>query len=744
MTHAHPEDAAEIVRSEAYLAALEDQLDGDSKTGGQRLLADAIERSDGPEVAGLRARLTAGRAARRFRKEQVAFMPPAVPAKDPRAVTRRSIGAQREHMARQLAWAAAQAEAWGVPSPTTLDALRMLDAKVRDLDVEMCGPEADAYAHYIWPGERDPRAPWAGTVTVDPDAGDVAVLLLLGADATWSDGEVVLTSGAVAAEAWGYELEADETVAGRSYVVAAPAIARWHTTRKDATRTLQVAAAGGPSRRRNGSPFLNASLRTLVLPLDVVAANGGEDASTGQGDVPQVFMPAQWRRVEANAAQAAERLKHAGIPADGVHSGDIGFGVPRLLRTTLFLDHEGPELVFGASSATLAESDNAHRYWTSRPATCISLWETQQVVTLTIERLAPLTEDDGITGRLGSPVDQDLLGVLVDLIAGTDIAVGFSLEDVFGTQVADTVGSSLSRATSLDVRDLRIKSTERIRGRALTEGFYCVTVPDASAVVGELLDGSLRDSDADQSTGAPASWEPLELVTEPAEAGATGAIREDSRAALINLEALSIWHEYYSFGGGGMLATTLPYVAHRAVAEREFGKMIAGLRVEYSDEHLEAAFDGLEAVRVSTLERRLAYQLNDGERFRNWTVPTHLATELLRRTRGRMQEQDARAEEVATLLQSRLERFRDRLEQRRDLLEQGREVRREKVDRVVRVLSPVAALAVLVGLYSALTTLPSSSAQNLLSAIPDAAAVTLAIVALGLIVGRIIEWLKGR
>lgn len=481
-----------------------------------------------------------------------------------------------------------------------------------------------------------------------------------------------------------------------------------------------------PVGRRPG-PLLNASLRTLVLPLDARPATGSADRAGADVGLAPMFMPEQWRQVEEEAASAAARLEQSGVPADGLHGGDIGFGLPRLLCSRLIVDDDGPELVFGASAATLAQRDDDDVYWTSRPAVCLSLWETQRVVTLTVERLAPLTEDDGITGPLGSSVDGDVLGALRGLLRGTGLDGASTLADAFGEDATRVVGEDAAR---VPVRGLRIASTERVRGRALTEGFYCVTAPEASALVADLIDGSLRDDDHEQTTGAPTAWAPLELVTQPAEEGATGAIREDSRAALINLEALSVWHEYYGFGGGGMIAAALTYVAHRAEAEREFGKLIAGLQADHVTTGLDAALDDLEGVRVAALQRQLAYRLNDGERFRSWTVPSHLATALLSRTRERMEEQGARAGEVAALLQSRLEKLREQ--------------RREKVDRRLRILSPVAALAALVGVYAALTTVPSTSAESLLSAIPDAAAVTLIIVAVGFVAGGVIEWLKRR
>lgn len=214
----------DAARSPEYRAALEAQLDYDSTTEGQRALTESIEATEGPVPSALRARLTAGRAARRFRKEQAAFMPPRVSASGPRAAAMRSLAGEREHLARTLAWAAAESEAWGTPRPATMESARLLDAAVRALDVEVRGSDALPFGLYAG---THATAPWAGGRTSEPDPADVAVLLLLGAEAAWLEGEIVLASGARAARAWGYVLEDDPAASARWFVVASPAIARW-------------------------------------------------------------------------------------------------------------------------------------------------------------------------------------------------------------------------------------------------------------------------------------------------------------------------------------------------------------------------------------------------------------------------------------------------------------------------------------------------------------------------------------
>lgn len=496
---------------------------------------------------------------------------------------------------------------------------------------------------------------------------------------------------------------------------------------------LSMAARVGGGRDADHET-LNASLRTLVLPITVAldATTAATFRATWASEealasVPEPFMPKRWlAQLEHRAVHTkAENSWRAGLEAaDPRRRYDIGFGTAALLATRVIADQDPAVLAFGASAATLLEDDD-DRYWQTPAATCISLWATAALTTLTIERLAPVMQDDGITGHRGSRVDIDVLQALPLVLGGTGFPVTLSLADAFGAGMASLVGGDDAAA---DLRTLRVCSTEQIRGWRVTEGFYCVTAPCLTELTRDLVEGEGAETDHDQETGAPRAWEALHFVTSPAERDATSAIREDSRVAVINLEALSIRHEYRRNGGGEFLVSALPSVAHRAATEHDCATLAAELSrggVE-PDSDVAPALEALEAIRVSTSKRTLAYQAAQGERFDTWTYGTQLATKLLERTRDAMREREAYTETLAQVVQERLTH--------------AAEERRRWFDGLVDVLAPIGGLAGIVGLFAALASVPDGS--SLLGVIPGATAITAGVVLLGLLVGTVLATLR--
>lgn len=214
--------------SAEYRAALEAQQDYDSTTEGRRALeAQLAACTDEVQRRGLRARLVTGAAARRFRSEQAALMPPAVRRADLTYAARLHLANVREDMARTLGFAAAEADHWGRPTQATAERLLACASAVLEADREA----SSEFVPEHHPGElqrdRGLTAPWvSGDKALDAAAGDVGVLQLLGVEARWDGGSTVVVEGGDldAAQRWGYVV--DEVGPSR-VVVSAPAITRW-------------------------------------------------------------------------------------------------------------------------------------------------------------------------------------------------------------------------------------------------------------------------------------------------------------------------------------------------------------------------------------------------------------------------------------------------------------------------------------------------------------------------------------
>lgn len=219
--------------SPEYRAALFAQLDYDSTLEGLEKLTDALSgTSDEGARRSIRARLVSGRAARRFRQEQLKLMPPEPRRTEPFFRTHRHLAQKREDLARALGLATAESDAWGRPTPGTSRGL--LDCSTAVLTAEQAmGPHL-LLAHHPAALREDHGlvAPWcreAQPMLVGPD--DVGVLWTLGVESVWDGSGVIRVVGGDpdAAARWGYGLE---PAAESPIVTKAPAIIDWFENRE--------------------------------------------------------------------------------------------------------------------------------------------------------------------------------------------------------------------------------------------------------------------------------------------------------------------------------------------------------------------------------------------------------------------------------------------------------------------------------------------------------------------------------
>ena len=219
----YTEQQLAAINSPEYRAALEAQQDYDSTPEGRRELEEQLAASaDAKERRSLRARIVSGTSARRFRREQADLMPPSVKRTDPTAAARRELANAREDVARSLGFAAAETDAFGRPTPATMQRLRHASDSALDAD-RRAQEHPEPYAHLTWPEARPGVAPWANGRRHPAEPGDAAIIELLGLNTEWADGQLLAVSGDPRpAEAWGYTLVA---FAGGYVVTERPTVA---------------------------------------------------------------------------------------------------------------------------------------------------------------------------------------------------------------------------------------------------------------------------------------------------------------------------------------------------------------------------------------------------------------------------------------------------------------------------------------------------------------------------------------
>lgn len=401
--------------------------------------------------------------------------------------------------------------------------------------------------------------------------------------------------------------------------------------------------------------------------------------------------------------------------------GDIGLGLPELVATRVYRSTAAP-VRFGASQRTLDEAPDEveRKTWMLAPAVCISLWSTSSLPVLTIERLEPRPADDELLDACRhESYAGDVVAAMASLLEGTGLASDFSLGDIFTLPSRRWFDRRRSPAHWVEpVVARRVKGTEHVRGVAVTECLLAVTAPSATALVDSLVEGSddeFEQAETDQVSGTTRAWEPIEIVDEPAEFGASSAVRSDSRYLLLNLEAMSIHHDYRGVASGGMLAAALPVVAARAAAAKDYAWLVDQFGPQSTEANVDERIAAVERLRLGVLRRKMITRYIAVEGFRAWTTPGALASELYERFSTAMNELIDDSVEASEVAQSMLDRIR--------------EERHGRNERLIQALSPAAGVVALGSLFAALASVPSPGEPSLLAALPDALAVTVGLVA---------------
>jgi hypothetical protein len=251
----------------------------------------------------------------------------------------------------------------------------------------------------------------------------------------------------------------------------------------------------------------------------------------------------------------------------------------------------------------------------------VSLWQVpQRGIVLVLESLrGDLTAEqvDQLAACLRDGSEEELLRDVAGRLLG-DRRAPVTLHALLG-HVPD--GLPADRP----VEDLVIHRPYVTRGLRHVEGLVVALAAGAGGTVDELVTRTLEDADFDlvdrvQEEGHFWTWTRRELVAEPVQKDAGIAVRQDGRAAFVDLEAMSVYHDYLGVGGSRIVLDCLPMVAQRAVEAADFwttSQLIATLS---------SGDDVAERVRVvrgvrARLEQRavLRDMLDATERFTTWT-----------------------------------------------------------------------------------------------------------------------------
>lgn len=469
---------------------------------------------------------------------------------------------------------------------------------------------------------------------------------------------------------------------------------------------------------------LDGVLRTLILPIDVDVTDVTAQAPPPHPDSHlELFAPGQrWAmgRFDESGGRPSKWVDRA-VP------GDIGLGLPRLLASRVF-PVEGGAVRFGASARSLDDAplEIDERTWLLTPAVCVSLWATASLPVLTIERLEPRRSDEHLIALCRDErLARDVATAAEDLLDGTPLSPAFTLQDVFRPPRRSRFRRDVREGWNVPVASLRVAATRHVRGVPITECLLTLTAPCATGIVEMVLarpDGSAADAaERRQKSGAVHNWEPLELAGSPAETKAKSAVRGDARYALLNLEAMSINHEYRDLGSGGALAAAIPVVALRAATARAFRTLADEFARAADGQRLRERIEAVEELKLTLLRRRMLRRFIGVEEFRRWTTPGALASELYTRVAPELDELADDSVQAAEIVQSSLDRVREERQRRNERLIQG--------------LSPAAGVVALASMFAALASVPDPAEPSLLAALPDALVVTIGLVAAAAVLG---------
>lgn len=290
--------------------------------------------------------------------------------------------------------------------------------------------------------------------------------------------------------------------------------------------------------------------------------------------------------------------------------------------------------------------------------------------------------------------------------------VGLSVEST----VASWMGLPESGPLAKVMPSLVVRSTETIRSRTLIEGLYVRVEADTEGTVSQLTHLP-REAAAEfeQVWGALWEWKELELVKEPTKSGSAFAVREDVRAVVLNVDALSVEHHYDGAGGESLVYEAIPYVAYKASLARDYWEILYLLRTRDEQADLKPLLQVTERIRARGVQRSLLKrEVQRSERFREWTFGSQLRSVLFALSQ---EATDALTDDLGLAAGVVDEILRTKHEERERQAERDREARAEheaQLQRFAAIIAVVVSIFSVGSLFPALAAIPGPGEDTLL------------------------------
>jgi hypothetical protein len=281
-------------------------------------------------------------------------------------------------------------------------------------------------------------------------------------------------------------------------------------------------------------------------------------------------------------------------------------------------------------------------------------------------------------------------------------------------------------ADTMSALDLFIESPDVVRGIHLLEGLLVQVEPQATRTVAQLVQRKDEVSETFdrtyslQTSAVPWDWNSMPLVDEPVEVGAEIAVRDDGRAVLLNLEAMSVHHDYDGIGGRHLLIACIPRVSAMAHLASDCSSVAATLE-EFTSERtasydalaqLEMARRRIEAAQKRQLLWTYGQLFTHTEKFATWTHGGQLATILAEHWGVRSQVMADQMERMGTNIGHSIEAKIQRTAMELQEEEKERQQRRLGKVLVESVALGVGALSLLVSLFMTTAAAPAWGSQG--------------------------------
>ncbi|MGW0174504.1 hypothetical protein ACWDUM_11735 [Rhodococcus sp. NPDC003322] len=403
---------------------------------------------------------------------------------------------------------------------------------------------------------------------------------------------------------------------------------------------------------------------------------------------------------------------------------------PAVLLAYRHRSEAGAELTFGAATAAMRSGEPGVRPYVGPAATCLSLWEVpDNGLVLALESLSDVP-DTTLVGWNTDPLqDRDGAGFrpAVDAfltVFGLDSDA--SLVDLFPglhTRLSDP-------AVHRPLTDVVVHSHRGIGDQEAIEGLVVEVTADGADRVRGLVEGPQTGPLARAAAGRWGvlwHWDRVSLVDQPVEPGATVAVREDSAAVLLDLEATARGHDYVGSGTREMLYCLLPWVAIRARCSMDFWQVLDHLRCreDLTGDRLVQALDDVAAMQARRMERALLRKEHQRDnRYHSWTQPTQLRSILVRRAAEETEELDIELAEAVRVIEHGLLR--------------SAELRGARHSRLANAWSVLAGVIAAVALFAALAAIPATTEPTLFT--HWAYALTATTVMMGSVVAAAVLW----